>query len=166
MVTTKHLIMTAIVLTVGIIAFIVFFQSEEAKIKKQFKFIAEKIEKEQDENPIISAAKAKTIREVITDPLKINAPTNSFSREISYNELSTFLLAKRSLYSEISLKFYDFVIDFPEKNAAIVKSTEIMQGQLTSGELIEDIHEIKCILQKIDNTWKFKEIEVIEVLKK
>ena len=166
MVKAKHIIIAGGILTAGIIAFYIFLQSEEAQVKKQFEFIAEKIEKAPGENHIIAAAKANRIREVITDPCKIHAPAYLFSREASSDELSTFVLSKRSRYSAISLKFYDFVIDFPEKDTARVNLTESMEGKLKTGEFVEDIHELKCQLQKIEDIWRLKEIEVVEVLRK
>ena len=166
MVKAKHIIIAGGILTAGIIAFFIFSQSEEAKVKKQFEFIAEKIEKAPGEHNIIAAAKANRIIEVITDPCKIHAPAYSFSREASSDELSTFVLGKRSRYSTISLKFYDFIIDFPEKDTAQVNLTESMEGKLKTGEFIEDIHELKCQLQKIEDIWRLKEIEVVEVLRK
>ncbi|MEE9401751.1 MAG: hypothetical protein V3V47_00995, partial [Desulfobacteria bacterium] len=86
------------------------------------------------------------IIEVIADPSKIHAPAYSFSRDTSSDELSTFVLSKRSQYSEISLKFYDFVIDFPEKGTAEVNLTASMKGKLTTGEFVEDFHDLKCKL--------------------
>ena len=166
MVKAKHIIIAGGILTAGLIAFFVFSQSEEAKVKKQFEFIAEKIEKAPGEHNIIAAAKANRIIEVITDPCKIHAPAYSFSRKASSNELSTFVLSKRSRYSKISLKLYDFVIDFPEKDTARVNLTESMEGKLKTGEFIEDIHELECQLQKVDDIWRFEEIEVVEVLRK
>jgi len=162
----KHIIIAGGILAAGIIAFFIFSQSEDAKVKKQFEFIAEKIEKKSGENRIIAAAKVNRIREVIIDPCKIYAPAYSFSREASSDELSTFILGKRSQYSAISLKFYDFVIDFPEKDTARVNLTESMEGKLKTGEFVEDIHELKCQLQKIEDIWRLKEIEVVEVLRK
>ena len=166
MVKAKHIIIAGGILTAGIIAFFIFSQSEEAKVKKQFEFIAEKIEKKSGENRIIAAAKVNRIGEVIIDPCKIHAPAYSFSREASSDELSTFILGKRSRYSAITLKFYDFVIDFPEKDTARVNLTESMEGKLKTGEFVEDIHELKCQLQKIEDIWRLKEIEVVEVLRK
>ena len=166
MVKAKQIIIAGGILTAGIIAFFIFSQSEEAKVKKQFEFIAEIIEKKSGENRIIAAAKVNRIREVIIDPCKIHAPAYSFSREASSHELSTFILGKRSQYSAITLKFYDFVIDFPEKDTARVNLTESMEGKLKTGEFIEDIHELKCQMQKIEDIWLLKEIEVVEVLRK
>ena len=43
MVKAKYIIIGGGVLVAGIIAFFIFSQSEEAKVKKRFKFIAERI---------------------------------------------------------------------------------------------------------------------------
>jgi len=161
----KHIIAGG-VLVAGIITFFIFSQSEEAKVKKQFEFIAEKIEKTPDESQIIAAAKANRIREVFAETCKIHAPAYSFSRPISSDELSTLVLSARSQCSEISLKFYDFLIDFPEKDTAQVNLTATVEAKLTTRELIEDHHELKCKLQKIEDIWRLKEIEIVEVLKK
>jgi hypothetical protein len=162
----KYIIIAGGVLVAGIIAFFVFFQSEEAKVRKQFKFIAKKIEKTLEESQIVAVTKANRIREVFTETCNIHAPAYSFSEDISSDELSTLFLTNRSQYLEISLKFCDFVIDFPEKGTAQVSVTASMEGKLTTGELIEELHELKCKLQKIEDIWRLKEIEIVEVLKK
>ena len=166
MVKAKYIIIGAGVLVAGIIAFYMFSQREEAKVKKQFKFIAQEIEKTPEEGQIVAVTKAKRIRKVFTETCNIHAPAYSFSEDISSDELSTLFLTNRSQYLEISLKFHDFVIDFPEKDTAQVNVTASMEGKLTTGELVEDVHELKCKLQKIEGTWRLKEIEIVEVLKK
>ena len=166
MVKAKYIIVAGGVLVAGIIAFFIFSQREEAKVEKQFKFSAKKIEKTPEESQIVAVTKANRIREVFTETCNIHAPAHSFSEDISSDELSTLFLTNRSHYLEISLKFYDFVIDFPEKDTAQVNVTASMEGKLTTGELVEDLHELKCKLQKIEGIWRLKEIEIVEVLRK
>jgi hypothetical protein len=166
MVKTKHVILIISILVAGIIAALIFWQSEEAKIKKQFEFVAEKIEKRPGESPILSAAKANQIIEVVAERCRIDAPAYSAPRNILSDELPVIILRIRAGFSEISLTFLDFDIEFPEQDTAQVHVTAIMEGQTARGEPIEDLHELKCILQKIDEAWRFKEIEVVEVLKK
>ena len=166
MVKARHFILAGGVLIAGIVAVFIFLHNEEAKVKKQFAFVAGKIQKTPGENQIIAAAKANRIREVVTDPIKIHAPTYSFSGIVSSATLSTYVLRKRSLYSAISLKFYDFVIEFPNKDTAQVNVTESMEGKLRTGEVIKDLHELKCKLQKVEDIWRLKEIDVVEVLRK
>ena len=162
----KYISILGTVLIAGIIAFIIFSQSEVVKVKKQFKYLEDRIKKTPEETQLISAAKANRIKELFADTSKIHAPAYSFSRKISSQNLSILVLNLRSQYSKISLKFYDFVIDFPEKDLADVSLTAILTGKLTTGEYFDEIHELKCILKKIEDIWLLKEIELVEVLEK
>jgi hypothetical protein len=162
----KHIIIAGVILVGGIIAFLAFFQSEEAKVKKQFKRVAKKVEKTPEESIVVSATKANRIGEAFTGICKVQAPAYSFSRDVSSDELSTHILSMRSQYSEISVKLYDFVIDFPEKGIAQAVFTASMEGKLTTGESTADLHELKCKLRKIEGTWRIEEVEIVEVLKK
>jgi hypothetical protein len=166
MVKTRHIIVVVGILVGGMIAILIFWKSEEAKIRNQFEFIAEKIEKTPGESPIIAVANVKQIREVFAERCRINAPGYSASRNILSDELPAIVLRMRSGYSAISLMFRDFVIEFPEQDAAQVNVTAIMEGKSASGKPVEDLHELKCNLEKIEEVWRLKEIEVVEVLKK
>jgi hypothetical protein len=165
MVKTKYIIVVGI-LAGGMLVALIFWENEEAKIKKQFEFIAEKIEKRPGESPIVSAAKANRIKDVFTEKCRINAPAYSAPRDILSDEWPALVLRMRSKYSEISLVFQDFDIEFPEQDIAQVNVTAMMECKLVSGEPVEDLHELKCSLQKIEEVWRFKKIEVVEVLKK
>ncbi|MGD8984820.1 MAG: hypothetical protein PVH99_08985 [Desulfobacteraceae bacterium] len=162
----KYIVIAGAVLVAGIIAFIIFHQSEEAKVKKQFNFLAEKMNKTPNETPLISVARANRIKNLFAETCTVHAPAYSFSRNISSQDLSSLVLTTRSRYSEMSLEFYDFVIEFPEGGSADVNLTASMTGKLTTGEYVDDIHELKCKLKKTEDIWLLKEIEVVEVLKK
>ena len=162
----KYIVAAGVVLAAGIIAFFIFFQSEEAKVKKQFSVLAEKMKKTEKEAPLVAAAKANRTKELFAETCTVHAPAYSFSRDISSQDLPALVFTTRSRYSEISLEFYDFVIEFPAKDSAHVNLTASMTGKLTSGEYADDIHELKCKLKKTEDIWLFKEIEVVEVLKK
>jgi hypothetical protein len=162
----KYLIIAGSVLTAGIIAFIVFSQSEEAKVKRQFQVLAEKIKKTPQETPLIAAARANRIKELFAETCTVHAPAYEFSRDISSQDLLSLVLTTRSRYSEMSLEFYDFVIAFPAEGSADVHLTATMTAKLTTGEYVDDIHELKCKLKKTEDIWLLRKIEVVEVLKK
>lgn len=166
MVKAKHIIIALVILAGGIIAFFVFFQSEEAKVRRQFERVAEKIEKTPEESVIVSATKANRVSEAFAETCTVHAPAYSFSKDVSSDELSTHILSMRSQYSIISVKLYDFVIDFPEKASARVRLTASVEGKLTTGESTKDLHELKCRLRKIEDTWRIEEVEIVQVLKK
>ena len=166
MVKPKHIVIAGLVLAAAIVAYFIFSQSEAEKIKKQFTFIAEKLEKSDKENPLIAAANANKIQEVFTEPFTIHAPAYDVSREVSTDEISPIVLSTRTQYAQMTLKFYDYSIDFPAKDTANVSVTEVLRGKLTSGEYVEDINELSCKINKVDGVWLITEIEVVEVLEK
>ena len=55
----KYIVVAGAVLAAGIIVFVIFSQSEEAKVKKQFSILAEKMKKTEKETPFVAAARAK-----------------------------------------------------------------------------------------------------------
>jgi hypothetical protein len=162
----KYIIAAGAVLVAVIATFMIVSDSEEAKVKKQFKYLAQKMKKTPGEVTLASAVKANKIRDLFTETCTIHAPAYSFSQDISSQDLPTLVMASRSPYSKISLKFHDFAIDFPEKDRADVNLTAYMTGKRKTGESSNGIHELKCKLRKIKNTWLLKEIEMVEVLKK
>lgn len=162
----KYMVIACAVLAAGVIAFVIFSQSEEAKVKKRFSVLAEKIKKTEKETPLVAAAKANKIKELFAETCTVHAPAYSFSRDISSQDLPSLVLTTRSRYSEMSLEFYDFVIEFPEEGSAQVNLTARIVGTLTTGKYVDDVHELRCKLQKTEDFWLFKEIEVVEVLEK
>ena len=80
--------------------------------------------------------------------------------------MPTLVMATRMPYAKISLKFKDFTIDFPDKDRADVNLTAHMKGKRKTGEYSDGIHELKCKLKKIKDTWLLNEIEMVEVLNK
>ena len=166
MVKIKYIVVSGLVLAAVVMAFVIFSQSEEAKVKKQFSVLGEIIEKTQKETPIVAAAKANRIKQLFAEACTVHAPAYSFSKDISSQDLPSLVLTTRSRYSEMSLEFYDFVIKFPEEGTAQVDLTARIVGKLTTGISVDEVHELKCKLQKTEGIWLLKEIEVVEVLEK
>ncbi len=166
MVTKRNIITVVCLLLTGLCWYLFLFENEETKVKKRFDYISEHIEKISGENPIVAAANVNRLKDDISETLLIIAPAYSISRKITIKDLSSYTLARRFHFKDISLKFYDFVIDFPDKNTVTVNVTARMAGQLKSGEYVEDIHELNCRLQKKEDVWKLNELEVVEVLMK
>ena len=82
----KYIIIAVTVLVATIAAFITFSHSEEAKVIKQFKYLAQKMNKTPREITLTSAAKANKIRDLFTETCTIHAPAYSFSKDISSKE--------------------------------------------------------------------------------
>jgi hypothetical protein len=166
MVNAKNIIIFSIACIIGIIAFFWLYESDEAKIKKRFDALAAEAAKSPDEKELSAAIKAKKISELCAESLHVEIPSYSISRTFPRSDVSANILAARSHYSKISVKFYDISIEFPEEGLADVILTGSVEAKMASGELVNEIHELRCTLKKIEKDWFFSIIEGVDVLEK
>ena len=166
MVKIRHIIIALLIAGIGAVAFFVFFQSEESKVKKQFKFLSEKVSKEPGEKKLAMAVKAKQLQTLFAENCGLSVPSYAISGNYTPRDVSDLALAAFSQYSKISLKFYDMNIEITENNIARVRVTANLTGKLATGEYIDETHELKCILKKAESSWLFSDFEVVEVLEK
>lgn len=166
MVRFKNIIIGALVLVIGIGVTIYFFPSEEKKIKKQFRLLAEWVSKNPGENTFTMAYKVKNIGTLFDGTCEFKVPVYSFSGSYTPEEISGYAARGRLFCSQLYLKFFDLVIVFPEKGVAKVTLTAKLTGKSNVGEYIDETHELEFVLKKIEKRWLFSKFEVVEVLKK
>jgi hypothetical protein len=162
----KHFLISLLIVIVGIGALVFFFPSEEKRVKKQFALLAERISKDSGENAFVMAQKVKNIGALFAESCDLKEPVHSLSGSYTREEITSIALRGRAYFLNLSLKFYDLNISFPEKEEARVNLTAKLTGKTTSGEYIDEIHELVSILKKIEKKWLFSQFEVVEVLKK
>jgi hypothetical protein len=166
MVKIKYIIIVVLVVIIGILAGVYFFQNEEKKVKRQFYLLSEWASKEAGENTFTMAHKVKSIGTLFTEHCEFKADIISFSGRFNSEEVSGYAARARLPFSKLSLQFYDLDVSFPEKGMAKVTLTGKLTGRLTSGEYVDETHELECVLKKIENKWLFSDVEVVEILKK
>jgi hypothetical protein len=166
MVRFKNIIIGALVVVIGIGVTIYFFPSEEKKIKKQFRLLAEWVSKDPGENTFTMAYKVKNIGTLFDGTCEFKIPVYSFSGSYTPEEISGYAARGRLFCSQLYLKFYDLVIVFPEKGVAKVTLTAKLTGKSNVGEYIDETHELEFVLKKIEKRWLFSKFEVVEVLKR
>jgi len=166
MVRFKNIIVGALVVVIGIGVTIYFFPSEEKKIKKQFRLLAEWVSKDPGENTFTMAYKVRNIGTLFDGTCEFKIPVYSFSGSYTPEEISGYAARGRLFCSQLYLKFYDLVIVFPEKGVAKVTLTAKLTGKSNVGEYIDETHELEFVLKKIEKRWLFSKFEVVEVLKK
>jgi hypothetical protein len=166
MVRFKNIIIGALVVVIGIGVTIYFFPSEEKKIKKQFRLLAEWVSKDPGENTFTMAYKVRNIGTLFDGTCEFKIPVYSFSGSYTPEEISGYAARGRLFCSQLHLKFYDLVIAFPEMGIAKVTLTAKLTGKSNVGEYIDETHELEFVLKKIEKRWLFSKFEVVEVLKK
>jgi len=166
MVNIKNTIIIGLACIAGIIAFFWFYQTDEAKIKKRFTVISEQAAKESDETELTAALKAKQLSDMFTSSCRIIIPSESVSATLPKSDISAHIMAARLRYSKIILRFYDIKIEFPKETVADVSLTASLTAKTTSGEPVDEIHELKCVMDKIEKDWFFSGVEEVDVLEK
>ncbi len=169
MVKLKHAIFAGFAVLIGILAVYYLLPSEEKKVRKQLDLLSQYVSKEQGEDLFSMANRIKNIGRLFAEnsEFKIEGDSfYSFSGNYSREEVSAYALRGRSYFSNLSLKFHDLKIEFPEREVARVNLTSRMTGKSTSGENVDEAREMLCVLKKIEKQWLFSGFEVVEVLKR
>jgi hypothetical protein len=167
MVNQKNIIIAGLLIACGIVAFFIFSQSDEAKIKNQFHKLAEKVGKNGAEHDLIAAKTAHEIEQMFTGSVRIQIPSYSVDKTFPRSEISPHVLYARALYQNMSLEFHDFQIQIAEgKTTAVVGLTGIFKATTDSGERVDEIHEAECTLKKVEEEWMFTGIKGVEVLER
>lgn len=166
MVIVRNIFLVVVIAAAGVAAFYWFFQSDEAKIKKRFKTIAELSSKDADEHEFTSAINAGRISEMFADTCRIEIPAHNISRTYAKKDISAQVMGARSRYSEILLTFHDLDIRFPEEGVARVAFTAVVDAVRIPDEFVRETHEIVSFLVKIENNWFFNQVEAVAVLER
>ena len=162
----KNILIAGLVIIVGAVAAFYLFQSEEKKVRKQFRLLSEWVSKDAGENLIVMAHKTKSIGTLFAENCRLKSPFESISGVYTPEEITSYAARGRIHCSQLSLKFYDLSIRFPEKSVARVTLTAKLAGRSSSGESFDETREIECSLKKVEKRWLFSEFEVVEVLRK
>jgi hypothetical protein len=166
MVNLRHFIISALVAAAGIIIFFWMFSSDEAKIKKQFKNLADLVSADSDEHQLIAAAKARKIGNMFAETCLVEIQSHSISRTYKRENIPGHVMTIRSQYYEISMKFYDLHISFPEEGIARATVTAYVEAVRISGEPILEVHELVFWIEKLEKDWFFNQIKTISVLER
>lgn len=166
MVNWKSIIILLLILIAGIWGVFYLFPSEEKKIKKQFTLLGQLASREADENPLAMAQKVRKIGGLFAEKCRLKVPGYSLSGVYNRQEIIALAARGRLHFSQLTLKFYDLNITFPEEREAKVSLTGRLIGKAQGRETVDETRELACALKRIDQEWAISELEVVEVLKK
>ncbi len=169
MVNARNAVIFGLLLAIGAFAFFHYFESDEAKIKGRFDQLRVDMQKDPAETELVAAAKARRIGRMFTNPCFLNLPSHSVFGTYSRNDLMSHIMAARSQYQSISMRFYDFTIEMLDDETAAVSFTVIAQAlpRGDAGELpYEEVQELTCMLKQSEGEWFFSESEAVDVLKR
>ncbi len=166
MVKSKNMLLILVLIAAGLIVFVLFFNSDEAVIKKRFRHLAEQFDKAPSENNLVAAAKARRVADMFADSCRVYLPAYDVDHTFSARDVPSYVMMARSRYRQIALDFYDFNFVFPQKDRADVNLTAMATGIDETGAAFREIHEMTFSLEKIEDEWLFTAIEAVQVLEK
>jgi hypothetical protein len=166
MVKSKTIFVALLMLILGILAVTYLFPSEEKRVRRQFDHLAKWVSKGPGESPITMAQKLQNLGTLFDQSCQLTMPVEFMSGTLTPQEITSYTAQGRAAFVDLTLKFYDVSIRFPEKGAASVTLTASLKGKTAVGDLVNETREVQCVLKKVDKKWLFSEVEVVEVLKK
>ena len=150
----------------GLIGFMVFSKSDLARVKGRFERRAELLEKQAGENELLGGARAKHISNLFTETGRVDIPAFDIRGTFTRDDVQRLVLMGRSRYKNLTIRFYDFTVEFPADNRARVDVTAFLEATLTSGATVQEAHQLVFILEKPAEEWLFAAVEGVNVLEK
>lgn len=166
MVNAKRAIGALFVVVIGIVMARALFPSEERKIRKEFVSLSKWMSKGRGETAFTMVRKTKRVGTFFAAPCRFDTPIYSFSGTYTPEEISSYAAEVHLHFSELSLRFYDLDVDILSDDTARAVLTAKVEGRTSTGEYVQETHEVECELRKGEDRWLFHEVRVVEVLKK
>ena len=142
------------------------FPTRERQVRHKLKALAGWASKDGNEGQLATAMKARDADRFFAPKCEWSTEGEELSGTLSPSDIGRFMFAYRSHWRNISLKFYDVQVEFPEHSAANVTATVLLRGESESGDDLNETHEVTCALEKGDGGWKITKVTVVQVLKK
>ncbi len=166
MVKRKYPFFLLILLFAGTLTAFLLLPTEEKRVKRRFALLSKNLTKSVGEDAFMMLRKVKGIGGLFGEGCYFIVPDYPLSGTYTREEISRLALQARAHFSDVTLKFYDMKVYFPEKNSARVNLTARLTGNSVGGERVDETRELLCLLKKQEKDWLFQSIEVIEVLRK
>lgn len=165
MVNIKNIVIVLLViLAAGFIA-IRFWPGDERAIRKQLALIEEAGSRDPAEKPVESLLKSRQIAGLFNDPCELTIEAADYRGVFDRKQIMDRLALVRSSSSRVIVEIYDISIDFPEKQTAAVSLTLRLRSE-SGNDTVADVHEVAATLRKIEGTWLFTSVRIVEVLER
>ncbi len=142
------------------------FPTDTRRVKKQFRALEQWAAKDTQENQLVMGRKIQKLRALLAAGIQVEASAYNASGSYDAAEVAQRATMGRSRYSKIALKFYDLEVDILDTQTAKAITTGRLTGTSPEGDEVSETHELECMLQKVEGSWVFSEILVVEVLQK
>lgn len=166
MVKTLKLLVSIAIIAGAVFLVYNFFMSDEKKVIKTLNRLSELVSKEGEEPAVMMAQRIRGVGDLFAESCLFSSDARNMSRSFRPDEITSHTASARAGFLNLSLKFYDMNVTFPDDGLARVSLTAILSGLTKSEELFDETHEMEVELVLVEKTWLIRRIRAVEVLEK
>lgn len=159
----KTILVAVLLAVVAVLLAVRFWPSDERAIRAQLHLIEDAGSKLLSEQPIESLMKATQLAGLCNDPCRLVVTAAQHADIYPRKQIQDRIVMVRAFYSEVEVTLHDITIALAENHTAVVRGTIRLRGR-SKGEALADVQELRAEMGKIDGTWLFTSVEIVEVL--
>ncbi len=142
-------------------------KTEETLIRQQLDAVAAVVKTGGNDDAVAGiSAIERSLRDLISDPLRIHMPDLPLTESYSLNDIAVYTMHFRAQFTRLNLSFYNMDIRFPEEKLAECTFTVLLAGTTPSEDRMLDARDVRAELKKTGGRWILKELEMAEVLRR
>jgi len=153
------------VIAIGVVFAILFWPTEENKIKKNLDSLAQYSSTENGESVIDVMQKVASASRLFKDPCAIRVEAYAIDHSLSRKEISDRMLMMKKRLPDTKFTFHDSMVNLTTGISADVTTTLRLEGEIDADEFT-DAYEINAKAEKIEGEWRFSSFTVIEFMEK
>lgn len=161
----RNILVALLLVAAAVILALRFWPSDERAIRAQLRLIEEAGSKQPTEQPVEALVKATQLADLFNDSCRLVAPSAHHADTYPRKQIQDRIIMVRALYSEVQVTLHDIAITIAENHTAVVRGTIRLRGQ-SKGDALADVQELRAEMGKINGTWLFTSVEIVEVLER
>lgn len=139
---------------------------DEARIKATLRELCRIASRQEDEKAGSGLLKMRAVETVFAPQCRIDFRHEMFGGTYTTEEIAATLMRSRALFRFCKVDFRDLSITIVPPDRATTCFTGTLEGRLNDGKSVNEVRDLECKLQKIENRWRITDIAVRDVLEK
>ena len=166
MVNHKVSLGVGLVLVLALVYWFLIYDTEERRIKRQFKQVSDLFTKAPEDTQLTLATRVGRLKFLVAEICQLDFTVYGHSGTYSADEIANHALAVLTEARQLELEFFDLSIQPDISSTARVSLTARLNWETASQGGLTDTHELECVLEKQEEVWRFVRVTIIDVLEK
>lgn len=140
--------------------------SDEAQIRKTLDNLCDIASKRENEKNAMAMLKINSTDKVFAPECKIDFRHEMFSGTYTPTELTSLLARSRGVLKDCKIGIRDLAITVEPPARASAVFTGLLKATMNDGSRVDEVRELFCTFQKIEDRWLIDNISVRDILEK